>query len=101
MRRFNPERELRKIQHGNRNKIVLFAILLLLVSAISYSFAIYQVRYNKRIIYTKVAPFSNKDINLAVLIDGSPADNFPEKNDGKIYEKIDCGETKVKACWEQ
>ena len=66
MRRFNPEKELNKIQHGNKNKIFLFVISLLIVSVISYSFALYQVRYSKQIIYTKIAHF-NRDINVLAV----------------------------------
>ena len=47
MKVFNPEKELYKIQHGNRNKVILFVISLLLVGIIGYSFALYQVRYSK------------------------------------------------------
>ena len=93
MRRFNPEKELKKkIQRGNRNKIILFVISLLVVGVIGYSFALYQVRYSKRIIYTKVAPFNNKDIELAVYLDGSLSSNndFPVKNSGYRYDKIVC-----------
>lgn len=90
MRRFNPERELNKIQHGNRNKIIAFVFLLLVVSVVSYSFALYQVRYSKRIIYTKVAPSSNRDIDLAVYLDKSPIENFPTKDSGNLFDYIEC-----------
>ena len=48
MRRFNPEKELYKIQHGNRNKVILGVIALLIILGISSSYALYQVRYSKR-----------------------------------------------------
>ena len=58
MRKFNPEKELKKIQHGNKNKILYGIIALLVIISIGSSFALYQIRYSKQIIYTKV--FSGK-----------------------------------------
>ncbi len=54
MFKFNPEKELKKIQHGSRNKYIVIAFVLLVIAVIGYSHAFYQVRYSKRIIYTKV-----------------------------------------------
>ncbi len=89
MRKFNPEKELNKIQKGNKNKIILFVVLLIVVSIVSYSFALYQVRYNKQIIYTTVEPFYNKDMQLAVYVDDSKQDKFPDKS--KYYfDKVVC-----------
>ena len=34
MKRFNPEKELKKIQKGNKNKIIIFVFLLLIVGII-------------------------------------------------------------------
>ena len=79
MKRFNPEKELYKIQHGNKNKIIFGVFLLLIIIGISSSYALYQVRYSKRIIYTKVAPFSTKDLDLAVYINGEKQSKVPEK----------------------
>ena len=73
MRKFNSDKELYKIQHGNRNKVLYGIIALLLIISIGSTYALYQVRYSKRIIYTKVAPFNNKDIELAIYLDGSPS----------------------------
>ena len=100
MRRFNPEKELYKIQHGNRNKIVLFVISLLIVGVIGYSFALYQVRYSKRIIYTKVAPFSNKDINLSIYIDGDKKTSFPTDTKNLVYTGINCDKKEALASWD-
>ena len=66
--------------------------LLLLVGVIGYSFALYQVRYTKRIIYTTVSDFTanNKDVILAVYYDDEKKDSFPPKNTGYVYLKTEC-----------
>ena len=88
MRRFNPEKELYKIQHGRRDKLFIVAFLLLLIISISSTYALYQVRYSKRIIYTKVAPVSNRDLDLAIYVDGKPG-KLPSKGMA-YYEDIIC-----------
>ncbi len=88
MRTFNPEKELRKIQKGNKNKIILGVIYLLLVVAIGSSYALYQIKYNKRIIYTQVDDFSNNK-NLAIYVDDSKQDAFPDKNN-YYFDKVVC-----------
>ena len=93
MRTFNPEKELRKIQYGNKNRIILSVISLLLVVAIGSSYALYQVRYNKRIIYTTIDNFYQNDISLSVYIDGIKKvepNSFPDKDSGKIFSHIKC-----------
>ncbi len=87
MRMFNPEKELKKIQKGNKNKIIIGVISLLLVVAIGSSYALYQIKYDKRVIYTQVDNFSNK--NLAIYVDDSKQDAFPDKS--KYYfDKVVC-----------
>ena len=90
MIKFNPDRELYKIKYGNRNKIILGFFIMIMVSIISYSFAIYQVRHTKRIIYTTVSDFKKRDIYLSVLVDGETQGDFPKNNEGKIYTGIEC-----------
>ncbi len=93
MRTFNPEKELRKIQYGNKNRIILSVISLLLVVAIGSSYALYQVRYNKRIIYTTIDNFYQNDISLSVYIDGIKKvepNSFPKEGDGYIYSYTKC-----------
>ncbi len=88
MRKFNPKKELNKIQHGNKNKIILSVCLLLLIVAIGSSYALYQIKYNKQIIYTTVDDFSNNK-NLAIYVDDSKQDAFPDKS--KYYfDKVVC-----------
>ena len=88
MKVFNPDKELRKIQKGNKNKIILGVISLLLIVAIGSSYALYQIKYNKRIIYTQVDDFSNNK-NLAIYVDDSKQDAFPDKS--KYYfDKVVC-----------
>ena len=92
MRKFNPEKALRKIQRGKKSKIIAFIFILLIVGVMGYSFALYQVRYSKRIIYTQVAPFYNKDIILSVKLDDQEKsmDKFPTKEEGYVYSHIEC-----------
>ncbi len=90
MRTFNPEKELNKIQKGNKNKIIIGVCLLLLIVAIGSSYALYQIKYNKQIIYTTVEPFYSKDIQLAVYVDGVRQDNFPPKDGEYSYSGYEC-----------
>ncbi len=90
MRTFNPVKELNKIQKGNKNKIILGVCLLLLIIAIGSSYALYQIKYNKQIIYTKVEPFYSKDMQLAVYVNGVKQDKFPEKSDDILYGGYEC-----------
>ncbi len=90
MRKFNPEKELKKIQHGNKNKLIFGVCLLLVIVAIGSSYALYQVKYNKRIIYTTVEPFYSKDMQLAVYVNGVRKEEFPEKSDNMLYGGYEC-----------
>ena len=93
MRRFNPDKELKKLNNGKRNKTVFGVLLLLLVVAVGSSYALYQVRSSKQIVYTTASPFYQKDVTLSVYIDGvkkvAPG-SFPAKEDGKIFSKVVC-----------
>lgn len=95
MKKFNPERELRKIQHARRDKLFIGVFLILLIISISSTYALYQVRYSKRIIYTKVAPFSSKDLDLAVYVDDVKEEAFPENMDEYILDYIDCDNEEI------
>ncbi len=92
MRTFNPEKELNKIQKGNKNKIIIGVCLLLLIVAIGSSYALYQIKYNKRIIYTTVDKFYSKDIILSVKLDDQEksTNKFPTKEEGYVYSHIEC-----------
>ncbi len=92
MRKFNPEKELNKIQKGNKNKIIIGVCLLLLIVAIGSSYAIYQIKYNKQIIYTTVEPFYSKDIILSVKLDDQEksTNKFPTKEEGYVYSHTEC-----------
>ncbi len=92
MRTFNPEKELNKIQKGNKNKVILGVCLLLLIVAIGSSYALYQIKYNKRIIYTTVDKFYRKDIILSVKLDDQEksTNKFPTKEEGYVYSHIEC-----------
>ncbi len=90
MKAFNPEKELKKIQKRNKNKVILGVIALLLVITIGSSYALYQIKYNKKIIYTTVEPFYNKDMQLAVYVNGVRREEFPTKQEQLDYIGIDC-----------
>ena len=90
MRTFNPEKELNKIQKGNKNKIIYGIIALLLVVAIGSSYALYQIKYNKQIIYTTVEPFYSKDLQIAVYVNGEKKDAFPSKDGEYSYAAYEC-----------
>ncbi len=89
MRKFNPEKELNKIQNGNKNKIIIGLCTLLLIVVVGYSFALYQVRHTNKLIFTTVGKFSNKDINLAIYVDNDKQDTFPDKNN-YFFDKVVC-----------
>ncbi len=91
MFRFNPEKELKKIQHGGRNRFIFFSFLLLVIAVVGTSYAFYQVRYSRRIIYTRVK-INRKDIELAVKVEGEEGNRttFPSKDEGLIYSGITC-----------
>ncbi len=91
MFRFNPEKELDKIQHGGRNRFIFFSFLLLVIAVVGTSYAFYQVRYSRRIIYTRVK-INRKDIELAVKVEGEEGnlDHFPAKEEGYTYSKTEC-----------
>ncbi len=91
MFRFNPEKELKKIQHGGRNRFIFISFLLLVIAVVGTSYAFYQVRYSRRIIYTRVK-INRKDIELAVKVEGETENRkeFPNRNEGLIYSGITC-----------
>ncbi len=89
MRRFNPDKELNKVQYGDRKKLLGIIVFLLVIIAVGSTYALYQVRHTKSLVYTTVEDFS-KDIKLAVFIDGIKATDFPNKDDNYIYDKIIC-----------
>ena len=89
MKKFNPDKELNKIQHGNKNKIIIAVVSLLVISIIGTTYALYQVRHTKRIIYTTVSDFS-RDIILNVLVNGKPQKDFPNKTEEYVYDGIEC-----------
>ena len=88
-RSFNPEKELRKIQGNNKNKIVVGIIFLLIIVAIGTSFALYQVQNKQDIVFTKVGNFGG-DYIIAAYIDGEKVSDFPENNGSYIVNNVVC-----------
>ena len=103
MKNFNPDKELNKIQKHNKNKILYGIIVLLIIISISSTYALYQVRHSKRIIYTTVDDFkNNKDITLAVYLDNKLVEDFPKREENYVYDKVICDNNEneyVKAYW--
>ena len=97
MRRFNPEKELKKIEKGNRNKILYSIITLLLIIAVGSTYALYQVRHTQKLVFNTVGEFKKRDIYLSVLVDGETKAEFPGKNDGYVFDNIQCDKPGIKA----
>ena len=85
-RRFNPEKELNKIQNGNKKKTLIGIISLLVIIAIGSSFALYQVRNIQDIVYTKVGAFG--DIVVSSTVDGSSG--YVSRSDGGHNATVSC-----------
>ncbi len=92
MFKFNPEKELKKIQHGNRNKYIAIAFVLLVAAAIGYSHAFYQVRYSRRIIYTRVKlnRTRTQDIVVNTKLNGGSISSFPVNDGNHWYTSSSC-----------
>ncbi len=90
MKRFNPEKELRKIEKSNRNKIIVGICSLLLIIAIGSTYALYQVRHTNKLVFNTVDEFIKKDITVSVLIDNESKPEFPAKEDGYLYSGYEC-----------
>ncbi len=97
MRRFNPEKELSKIKNGNKKKIIISICALLVVGVLGYSFALYQVRHTQKLVFNTVAEFKKRDIILSVLVDGETKSEFPGKDDGYVFDNIQCDKTGIEA----
>ncbi len=90
MRRFNPEKELRRIEHKNRNKIIIGICSLLLIIAIGSTYALYQVRHTNKLVFNTVGEFKKRDIYLSVLVNGETQNEFPGKEDGYAFSGYEC-----------
>ena len=85
-RKFNPEKELNKIQNGNKKKTLIGIISLLVIIAIGSSFALYQVSNIQDIVYTKVGAFG--DIVVSSTVDGSSG--YVSRSDGGHNATVSC-----------
>ena len=101
MKRFNPDKELSKIRNGNKNKIILGLCTLLLIVVVSYSFALYQVRHTQKLVFNTVGEFKKRDIYLSVLVDGETKTEFPGKEDGYVFERLDCDKEGTSATFDK
>ncbi len=97
MRKINIEKELNKIQYGNRNKIILGIGLLLLIIAVGSTYALYQVRHTNKLVFNTVGKFKKKDIIISVKLDDKEesVDNFPQKEDGYVYSHMECEKNNI------
>ena len=57
MKGFNPEKELKKIRKGNKNKVLYSIITLLLIVAVGSTYALYQVRHTNKLVFNTVGEF--------------------------------------------
>ncbi len=101
MRVFNPEKELSKIRNGNKNKIIVGLCTLLLIVIVGYSFALYQVRHTQKLVFNTVGEFKKRDIILSVLVDGENKTEFPGKDDGYVFERLDCDKEGTSATFDK
>ena len=85
-RKFNPEKELNKIQNGNKKKTLIGIISLLVIIAIGSSFALYQVRNVQDIVYTKVGAWD--DVVISSTVDGSSS--YVTRSDGGHNATVSC-----------
>ncbi len=90
MRKFNPDKELYKIQNGNKNKVIVGLCTLLLIVVVGYSFALYQVRHTNKLVFNTVSEFKKRDIYLSVLVNGETQNEFPGKEDGYAFSGYEC-----------
>ena len=97
MRKFNPEKELNKIRKGNKNKLVIGIITLLLIIAVGSTYALYQIRHTQKLVFNTVGEFKKRDIILSVLVDGETKSEFPGKDDGYVFDNIQCDKPGIEA----
>ncbi len=90
MKKFNPDKELRRIENNNRNRIVFAIFVLLLIITIGSTYALYQVRHTNKLVFNTVSEFVKKDIVVSVLIDDESKPEFPTKEDGYLYSGYEC-----------
>ncbi len=96
MRRFNPEKELTKVQYGERNKLIGIIVFLLVIIAVGSTYALYQVRHTQKLVFNTVGEFKKRDIYLSVLVDGEYQNDFPNKSDDMLYGGYECdGSAKI------
>ncbi len=90
MKRFNPEKELNKVQYGDRNKLIGIIVFLLVIIAIGSTYALYQVRHTQKLVFNTVAEFKKRDVYLSVLVDGEYQNDFPTQEEGMLYGGYEC-----------
>ncbi len=87
MKRFNPEKELKKSKRKYTKKHLVFSLLGLIgLTILGISFAYYSVDDSSVVVNGDV----NAPINLALMIDGVEVDNFPAKGSGYGFERVTC-----------
>lgn len=73
---------------GNKvSKIIIFVAVILSICFVAFIFIINK---NTIISGSKIADFERVGTDIAVLIDGEKAENFPEKGSGIVFESLTC-----------
>ncbi len=90
MKQVNIEKELNKIQYGDRNKLIGIIVFLLVIIAVGSTYALYQVRHTQKLVFNTVSEFKKRDIYLSVLVDGEYKNDFPAKSDDMLYGGYEC-----------
>ena len=100
---FDAKKEGRKLGRKYSDKqILIFSVigLVLLTIIISTTYAIFTSSDRRNIIDSEVGPFNAGDIRVVIYVDGKREDEFPAKDSGKRFEKIECNNS-GEASWDR
>ncbi len=89
---FNPGKELKKSNRKYTKKQLITTLLVLVVMiTIGSSYAIFSIQPEYHtFIKSQVGEFSTGDIKLSVLVEGVAQSDFPAKDTGYAFEKVEC-----------
>ena len=105
MKKFNAEKELRKLQF-RRNKgkyiklgLIGLVVILAFVGGFYFSQSKYEESNSLEIINSKVNSFTAKDYIIASYINGEESSAIPFKEDGYAFDHVECDSNAV-ARWD-
>ena len=89
---FNPDKELKKTNRKYTKKQLIITLLVLVVMiTIGSSYAIFSIQPEYHtFVKSQVGEFSTGDIKLSVLVEGVTQSDFPAKDTGYAFEKVEC-----------